>query len=297
MASFPNRLVFSARRRLDRLFAEPLNRRLERHYNERREAMLDAMEAAAARGTNWFDRHEDLTMSALFVMEIARRITGLDCFDLVHDRARIYREKFYDPGLRIVFPEYDRRAHSHRPPVTDVRPYQVIELVMIDAMWSDRGDAERVYEYLKALRDGGHYGSTHTMVGAMLMKNCGLDLDGRLDALLEEQAPLVAAANHGTSFAGDLFAERIFILEWSGRHDLVSPAWLMRVVSAQRPDGGWSGWNVPPEGESNQHTTSLAAAALAMFVAAERRSVARQDRTLRQPDPARNLPTDRHALS
>jgi hypothetical protein len=57
----------------------------------------------------------------------------------------------------------------------------------------------------------------------------------------------------------DLSAERAAFLLWGGRRDLVDDAWLVKIKSAQGPDGGWGdGAGAAP----NPHTTALAAWAL-----------------------------------
>ena len=83
---------------------------------------------------------------------------------------------------------------------------------------------------------------------------------------------VVAAVNDRTARAEDIFAERIMVLQWLDLHHLVRPAWILRLLGTQRPDGGWQARNMPPIGESNQHTTIVAMAALAEFRAARLRS-------------------------
>ena len=264
------RISHALQYRLDRVLAEPKNRRLETRFSTEPKKWLDRLDASVVRGADWFAGHLDLTMSALLVLDQAHRQTKNANFAFVDDRISRYRDTYYDPGLRAVDRGYVADEHRHLPDIIKSRPYQVIELMMIDAANSDYGDAEGILRYLQALPDNGSYGSTHMIVGGLLMKRAGVTLGGRVDALIEQEIDAVARANRAQSYAGDLFAERVFVLEWVGRHDLVSPAWALRLLASQRPDGGWRGRNVPPHGQSNQHTTSLAMAALAQFSAAER---------------------------
>ena len=76
-----------------------------------------------------------------------------------------------------------------------------------------------------------------------------------------------AARDAGADMVGaeDLFAERIMMLQWLDRHQLVRPAWILRLLRAQLPDGGWKARNMPPLGRSNQHTTIIAMSVLADF--------------------------------
>lgn len=268
------RLAHAAQFRLDRRFASGGTGRRARRYVADRALWLARVEAAITRGVDWFAPQTDLTMSALLVLDQARRQTGDARLDFVDDRVRRYAGTYHDPGLRAVMRDYEPDAHRHLPDIVATRPYQIIELMMIDAADLDRrGDPEHVLRYLHALADGGGYGSTHMIVGGLLMRRAGLADDPvigpMIDRMIESQIAAVAKGNHATSYAGDLFAERIFVLEWVGRHDLVSPGWILRLLEAQMADGGWKGRNVPPVGRSNQHTTSLAVAALAQFSAAE----------------------------
>ena len=47
---------------------------------------------------------------------------------------------------------------------------------------------------------------------------------------------------------------------------------IAMLLNRQRPDGGWDAPGVPPVGQSNQHTTALALALIAEFLAARRAS-------------------------
>lgn len=274
ISSAARRLAHAAQSRLDRRFASGGTGRRERRYAADPDGWLARIDAAFARGVKWFSSRTDLTMSALLVLDQARRQTGDARLDFVSDRIRRYAETYHDPGLRAVMRDYEPDEHRHLPDIVETRPYQVIELMMIDAADLDRrGDPEHVLRYLRALADGGGYGSTHMIIGGLLMRLAGLAQDPvvgpMIDQMIESQIAPVAKGNRNTSYAGDLFAERVFVLEWIGRHDLVSPGWILRLLEAQIADGGWKGRNVPPVGGSNQHTTSLAMAALAQFHAVE----------------------------
>ena len=265
------RIFHALQYRMDRYVAEPKNRRLEKQYAADPQGWLERINASVGRGADWFAGHPDLTMSAILVLDQAHRQTGDAGFAFVDERIARYRDTYYDPGLRAVDRDYSAEDHRHLPDIVNSRPYQVIELMMIDAANSDLHGAEGILRYLSALPDKGGYGSTHMIVGGLLMQRAGVSLQGRVEALIAQEIEAVASANRGQSYAGDLFAERMFVLEWVGRHDLVSPAWALRLLAAQRRDGGWRGRNVAPLGQSNQHTTSLAMAALAQFAAAERK--------------------------
>lgn len=268
------RVAHALQRRTDPHVTPAMNARLERRWRADRSAWLDRMDAAIDRGAAWFGPQEDLTMSALFVLDQARRRTGDRRLGFVTDRIARYRQAYRDPALRMVLPDYAPADHGHLPDITERRPYQVIELVMIDAVWADQGDPERLLRYLRALVDSGGYGSTHIVVAATLIEQAGATLGGQPAQMAAAMVPSIAAANAVSSYAGDLFAERIFALQLMGRHDLISPAWMMRLLNAQAPDGGWRGRNVPPIGRSNQHTTSLAMAAMSVFVHQERQAPA-----------------------
>jgi hypothetical protein len=118
---------------------------------------------------------------------------------------------------------------------------------------------------LRAFDDNGGYGTTHIVVGGLiLLENGGAPADATRE-LIYSPVETIRAANDMTARAEDIFAERIMVLQWLDRHDLVRPAWILRLLRTQQPDGGWKARNMPPIGQSNQHTTIIAMAALAEF--------------------------------
>ena len=51
------------------------------------------------------------------------------------------------------------------------------------------------------------------------------------------------------------------VLQWLDLHHLIRPSWIIRMVRNQLGDGGWQARNMPPIGQSNQHTTIVTLAA------------------------------------
>lgn len=175
-----------------------------------------------------------------------------------------YCRRFNDPDLRLFDPDYDPDALSHRDK-TGVPPNHPINAVMRRCLYADRTrEGEALVRDLAALEDGGMYGTTHIIWGAMLLHRCGMAGVAGLDVLRNRAADGMIRRQRWDR-AGDLFAERIVFLQWLGRHDDVSPAWIERLLAAQRPDGGWRRMPSIWPHVSSQHATALGLGALLQY--------------------------------
>lgn len=260
----PARLVKS---RLHALYAGFDNARLARDFHANEQDWLARADAAVGRACDWFAPQADLTMSALYVTWQGWRLGAEPRFAFIHDKIAHYRATLRDPALRLFDAGYDPDAPECRslPDIMAVRPYFAEELLMIDMVWADKRPSPDIIPRLAAIEDGGGYGTTHIVVGGqVLLRNGGADR-AAVERLLAGTIGSMVRGNRETTYAGDLYAERIVMLQWLGRHDLVDPAWILRLLAAQMPDGGWAARNIPPLGGSNQHTTCLAMAAIAQF--------------------------------
>lgn len=271
MTQLLRRIFASGARRIDRHTAGPRNRLADLAYRRDPGAWLDRIDRAIERAHDWLAPQRNVSMSVLFAAKrsMARGID--ERFAFVDARLEHYRQTVKDPALRIFDAAYDPDRPPWRdvPDVMQVRPYVPIELLMLDAVWADHRRQPDILDRLRAFDDGGNYGTTHIVLGAhLLLANGGAPADETL-ALVESVIDSIAAANDRTSRADDIFAERIMMLGWHGRHELIRPAWIIRLLASQRADGGWASANFPPRDGSNQHTTIAAMTALAEFRAAE----------------------------
>ncbi|WP_134682275.1 hypothetical protein [Paracoccus ravus] len=269
------RLRRSAEFRYDRLTAAARNRRLDAIYRAEPMRHLDAIDEAVTRACRWFDPQQDVSMSVLHCARQTLLRTGDARLGFVQSQMEQYRATIRDPAFRVLDPHYrdDSPEILALPDVMEIRPYYPVELMMIETAWADLRPRPGLLERLAGFSDEGGYGSTHVIVGGLiLLENAGADRDA-VTALMAGEIGPIARANDLTARAEDLFAERCMVLQWLGRHDLVRPAWIMRLLARQRPDGGWTARNIPPLGQSNQHTSILALASLAGFLAYERRAL------------------------
>jgi hypothetical protein len=255
-------------RRVDAYATSPLNRKLDAVFHSSRQQWLANVDAAIGRGCNWFLPQADLTMSALYMLKETLLRSRDRRFSFIDDKIAHYRSSLRDPALRLFDKSYDpdTPAYISLPDIMAVRPYLPIELLMIDVVWADVRRDRHIVAKLAAIEDGGGYGTTHIVVGGrLLLENGGAPADD-VKALLDTTVETMRGGNDATTYAGDLFAERVVMLQWLDRHDLVRPAWILRLLRRQASDGGWNARNVPPFGQSNQHTTALALAALSEFL-------------------------------
>jgi len=263
----PGHVLRAARALAERGAVELKNRKLDAAFLSNRADYLARIDAAVGRGIDWFLPIEDLTMSALFVLE--RTHIGLSDprFAFIDQKIARYRATIRDAALRLFDRAYDPASPSlaHLPDVMDVRPYQYVEQLMVKGVCADQLDlGEDFLREFEAVDDRGGYGTTHIVAVGTILKRFSKIPTPRIDAMMEKCIPSMVRRNW-TDYAGDQFCERVLMLQWLNRHDLVPPAWILRILARQNPDGGWQARGVPPEGESNQHTTCLAIAALAHF--------------------------------
>lgn len=268
------RLRRSAEFRFDRATASLRNRGLDAAFARDPGRYLDAIDAALARACAWFAPQPDVSMSVILVGRRSLERGASLRFAFVEEKLDHYRRTLRDPAIRLVDRDYDPDAAVCRdlPDVMDVRPYWPVELLMIDTAWADLRPQPDILDRLRAFDDGGGYGTTHIVVGGLVLLANGGAPEEATRALMASTVETIRAANDRTARAEDIFAERIMALQWLDLHHLVRPAWILRLLRAQREDGGWQARNMPPVGLSNQHTTIVAMAALAEFRAARLRA-------------------------
>ncbi|MCT4558974.1 MAG: hypothetical protein N4A61_13060 [Pelagimonas sp.] len=270
------RLSRSVEFRVDKYTTAARNARLDAEFARDPQRVLEQIDSAITRGAAWFEPQSDVSMSVLYCALGTLQRSGDARLEFVYPQMEYYRTSVRDPAFRVLDMSYDDQdpRYAALPDIMEVRPYFPVELMMIDTAWADKRDTGDVLARLASFDDQGGYGSTHIVIGGLiLLNNGGADPD-KVHQLIAPQIPVIAAANDRTTRAEDLYAERCMVLQWYGRSDLVRPAWMMRLLRRQLPDGGWSGRNIAPEGQSNQHTSVLALAALTYFLAQHRGTLA-----------------------
>lgn len=266
------RIARSVEFRYDRLTASARNDRLDAKYLADRDFHLRRIDAAVSAAAGWFEPQRDVSMSVLYCALGTLRRTGDPRLNFVERQMEHYRNSVRDPAFRVLDRTYDDAdpAYADLPDIMDVRPYFPVELMMIDAAWADVRGADTIIEKLKSFSDGAGYGSTHVVIGGLIVLENGAAAPDAVWPLIRAEVDAIALCNDQTARAEDLFAERCMVLQWMGEAGRVRPAWVLRLLDRQRADGGWSGRNIPPLGQSNQHTSVLALAVLTYFLAQER---------------------------
>lgn len=258
--------------RFDRATVGRRNRRLDAQFAQQPEVWLDRIDSAIDRGVAWIAPQKDVSMSVLFCARQTLDRTGDDRFSFFHEKAAHYRRTVRDPALRLFDPDYDPDdpRYAGVPHVQDIRPYFPVELLMLDTVWADKRPQPDIIDRLRAFEDNGFYGTTHIVVGGLiLLQNGGAPAD-MVRAMMAETVPIMVRANAITARAEDIFAERCMVLQWLDLPHHVRPSHAMRLVRNQMRDGGWKARNMPPVGQSNQHTAAVTLAALAEFLARHR---------------------------
>jgi hypothetical protein len=266
------RAMRSAEFRYHRATTPARNDRLDAAFAKDRAGWLDQIDRAIDRGVAWLLPQADVSMSVILCARKTLERTGDQRFAFVKEKAEHYRNTIRDPAFRMFDKDYnpDDPIYAHLPDVMQVRPYFPVELLMIDTVWADVRHQPDIVDRLKAFEDNGFYGTTHIVVGGMILLENGGAPAKDVQAMMAATVQTIARANDMTARAEDIFAERCMVLQWMDLHHLVRPAWMMRLVRNQLPDGGWQARNMPPIGQSNQHTAIVTLAALAEFRAQHR---------------------------
>lgn len=272
LQALTQRIARSIEFRFDRATTRIRNDRLDAAFERDWQRIEADIDAAIDRAQAWLLPQADVSMSVLWVARQTLDLTG-DCrFAFVDEKTEHYRRTICDPALLLLVPNYNPESPEYRslPAVADVRPYVPVELLMIDCVWAGVRRQPDILDRLAACEDDGKYGSTHIIVGGLILLDNKGAPPAAVNALMLSAIPGIARANDYTAVAGDIYAERMMVLQWLNRDDLIRPAWIMRLLKAQLPDGGWKARNMPPLGQSNQHTTIIAMAVFAVFLARRR---------------------------
>lgn len=191
----------------------------------------------------------------VFARPAAERFRGDPCLRLL-DRSHAA------PGLSFERVAQGDPAWPYRvPPAFAEQVYTPYDRALLRALYADVGDfgAEDIERIRTVARGDGGYADTHALMALLLVIAQGRDVAGAAQAEADRLCRLLAAAADAAEQFDDVFPERIVFLYWAGHGDLVKPAWIARILAAQRPDGAWGsdrsqGYNL--------HTTALAVLAL-----------------------------------
>ena len=252
--------------RVDRIVMPIVDASLHAYVRTAPYRLAALVEEGISRGLEYFDAQPSLTFDAAAMVTLTVNTSFEPRLARLHDKVRAYARQWNDPHLRLLDASYD----PDRPGSTDAAPFDVevlddVEKPLLPCLYADRLRLDETFlPTLEAIDDGGGYGTTHKLLGGVILKRFSTIPAGRLDALIDSAIPLIARAQR-YACATDIFSERTMLLLWFGHAHLVRPSWIVRILRAQAKDGGWrwrrSLWPQP----SDQHPTALALAALILF--------------------------------
>jgi hypothetical protein len=246
---------------VDPVLVPRANRRLNVLARQAPERFNAQIEAAITRTIAYFAGQRDIEMSALYMLIRLHRLGLEPRLAFMEEVIAAQIAKYNNPHWKYFDSEYDPWSEAAMARTQQV-PSHPIEVLMLKCLYADRlGLGEDFLWELASTDDAGGYGTTHIVVGGLTLKAFSKIPAGRIDAMMQATAPAIIRAQQNCR-AGDIFAERIMILQWLGRHESIENAWIQRVVDAQNPDGGWPGRISWRRHVSNQHTACVALAAL-----------------------------------
>lgn len=240
------------------------NRRLAREARGGSQRFEAAIEAAVSRGFEYFYSQEALEMAPLYVFGRILSPEQGPKPEFLERMLTQFRATWQHPNIRLLDPEYDPDARdSKREHVWS--PAHSLEALMAKCTYADRdGLTEEFIDELAAIDDNGGFGTTHVIFGAVILKEFSNMPKDRLDDLISVSCSKLVKAQ-ATDRAGNLFYERAAFLLWQGYGKHVDPAWMLRIVRAQREDGGWPVGRTWPDYVSKQHPSCLALASLILY--------------------------------
>lgn len=107
----------------------------------------------------------------------------------------------------------------------------------------------------------GGYGDTHALLGLVILQELQCTNKELIERDIEEISGRLVKAQNGASI-NDLFMERVVLLYWAGKGNLVRQHWMLSISAAQHDDGGFA---FSEGGVSDPHSTALAALALTYY--------------------------------
>jgi len=116
------------------------------------------------------------------------------------------------------------------------------------------------FQILKSMERGdGGYFDTHYLVYLLILEKNKCYAKNLINPEIEKVIGQIIAAQKKDQYFSDLYAERIVVLYWAGKGNLVEDSWVDKVKNNPGPDPGWR-----DKGTyfSNAHTTGLALLAL-----------------------------------
>jgi hypothetical protein len=88
--------------------------------------------------------------------------------------------------------------------------------------------------------------TTHQLMGIRLLRRAACAINPELGAVESSLLEDLRTQLQWDVGVKDAYIQRVLMLTWSGRSDLIKPVWQRRVLAAQQADGGWMGrWQFP----------------------------------------------------
>jgi hypothetical protein len=257
-------IVRRGRRYADRLWIPLWNSKLRQRAQQEPVTFHRDLGLAVDRAIRYFELLAGIEFSSLLVLWPLFR-DGLEPrLHFLKPALHQYRMRFNNPDLRLLDASYEPTAHEVAG-LARIHPNHPINEIMERCLYADQlAIGTSILDELAGLEDHGFYGTTHIVLGCLILQRFSTIDRARIDALMERGIASMNRRQH-IDDVGDLFAERIVFLQWAGRHKDVDSAWMWRLARAQRPDGGWRSKRSIWPHLSGQHTSCLALAALIQY--------------------------------
>jgi hypothetical protein len=176
-------------------------------------------------------------------------------------------ERIHQDSIKHTIINYDENGN-----IVDFTA-QKLDDFMIRALYCDMNIFDqRDYYLMSKLRDyQGGYGDTHFLIYNLILEKLECFDSNILQAHRRMVIETILESQNKETEFSDLFAERIVVLSWAGRADLIQESWITIILKSQDENGSWTEENLhyPEEymrQERIQHATGLAALSLKYYL-------------------------------
>lgn len=250
----------------DRIVVPIENRVLNQYARKHPDKIYQDLETAIGKGINYFERQEEMIFDAIATFTLIINQSFEDRLSVLDDKISSYVTKLKDPHLRLLDSKYDPASVLlSTANAVDLSTLSDVEKPLIRCIYADwLGLDQSVLQDLARIDDNGGYGTTHYLLGCVILKKFSSIPASFLGEKIEECLVKIMDAQKYES-ASDLFSERTVLMQWLGYSHLIQPAWIARILRAQMKDGGWR-WSrsIKPQ-KANQHSSALGLAALIYY--------------------------------
>lgn len=251
-------------RAVDTVWVPALNRVFNFYARMFPSRLLKKIDNSIANGLAYFERQDELGFDAVGGFTLMINTSFEPRLKRLDNKIRAYAERYNDPHLRLLDRRYDPNKRPGSAVPVDINALTRVEKPLLKCIYASlEAFDENILHELEEIDDHGRYGTTHKLIGCVILKELVGLQSQKLDQMIRSSIESIAAAQK-YAYAEDIFSERTVMLQWLDCDHLVQPAWIIRIIRAQMRNGGWY-WQRSLKPRAHQHPSCLGVTALVQF--------------------------------